>query len=251
VHRRNLSAQELDRATRSADAFSISLLCQEPASDTHKAQAQLHEHGHRREGPGDRHVEGLPQPWIVARLLRTPRYNLDAWQSEGGARMDQESGFVLVRLDQGQFEIGTHDLEWKARQACARANVHHRSSVAEVLDKDQAVLDKTWVGPGDEPGPIRDHPCELKQLRIVHEMPIYEYRCESCSGKFDVLTRFAERDQAQVCPACESTKTRVLVSSFAFAGTGESSQALDFGSGESTGGGCCGGSCGSCGSSSN
>jgi len=82
-------------------------------------------------------------------------------------------------------------------------------------------------------------------------MPIYEYRCESCSGKFDVLTRFAERDEAQVCPACESTKTRVLVSSFAFAGTGESSSSLDFGSGESAGGGCCGGSCGSCGSGPN
>jgi putative FmdB family regulatory protein len=81
-------------------------------------------------------------------------------------------------------------------------------------------------------------------------MPIYEYRCESCSGKFDVLTRFAERDQAQVCPSCESPKTRVLVSSFAVAG-GSDSQSLDFGSGESTGGGCCGGSCGSCGSSPN
>ena len=81
-------------------------------------------------------------------------------------------------------------------------------------------------------------------------MPIYEYRCESCSGKFDVLTRFAERDQAQVCPSCESTKTRVLVSSFAFAGTGESASAFEAGGGESAGG-CCGGGCGSCGSSPN
>jgi putative FmdB family regulatory protein len=79
-------------------------------------------------------------------------------------------------------------------------------------------------------------------------MPIYEYRCESCSEKFEVLTRFAERDSAQECPACESTKTRVLVSSFAVAGGSESS--LDFAS-EGGGGGCCGGSCGSCGSSPN
>jgi putative FmdB family regulatory protein len=83
-------------------------------------------------------------------------------------------------------------------------------------------------------------------------MPIYEYRCESCSGKFEVLTRFAERDKAQVCPSCESTKTRVLVSSFAYAGgAGSSLESMDFGSAESTGGGCCGGSCGSCGSSPN
>jgi putative FmdB family regulatory protein len=80
-------------------------------------------------------------------------------------------------------------------------------------------------------------------------MPIYEYRCESCAGKFEVLTGFAERDKAQVCPSCESTQTRVLVSSFASFAGGESS-ASDFAS-ESSGGGCaCGGAC-SCGSSHN
>lgn len=84
-------------------------------------------------------------------------------------------------------------------------------------------------------------------------MPIYEYRCESCAERFEVLTRFAERDTAQACPACESSKTRVLVSSFAFAGGGESgsSESLDLGGGESGGGGCCGGACGSCGSGPN
>ena len=82
-------------------------------------------------------------------------------------------------------------------------------------------------------------------------MPIYEYRCESCSEKFEVLTRFAERDAMQVCPACESTKTRVLVSSFAFAGSGGALESMDLGAGESTGGGCCGGSCGSCGTGLN
>ncbi len=81
-------------------------------------------------------------------------------------------------------------------------------------------------------------------------MPIYEYRCDGCSQKFEVLTRFAERDTALVCPSCESTRTRVLVSSFAVAG-GASSESLDFGSAESGGGGCCGGSCGSCGSGPN
>jgi len=84
-------------------------------------------------------------------------------------------------------------------------------------------------------------------------MPIYEYRCESCAERFEVLTRFAERDRAQVCPACESSRTRVLVSSFAFAGGGESgsSESMDLGGVESCGGGCCGGACGSCGSGPN
>ena len=78
-------------------------------------------------------------------------------------------------------------------------------------------------------------------------MPIYEYRCESCAGKFEVLTRFAERDSAQVCPTCESTKTRVLVSSFASFAAGDSSSPSDFASGSSGGGCACGGAC-SCGS---
>lgn len=82
-------------------------------------------------------------------------------------------------------------------------------------------------------------------------MPIYEYRCESCTEKFEVLTRYAERDATQVCPACESTRTRVLVSSFARVGGGDSLESMDFGGTESTGGGCCGGSCGSCGTSQN
>src|SRR5438477_1892920 len=87
-------------------------------------------------------------------------------------------------------------------------------------------------------------------LISVIEMPIYEYRCESCSGKFEVLTRFAERDQGQPCPSCESMKTRVLVSSFATAG-GDTLQSLDFGGETASGGGCCGGGCGSCGTSAN
>jgi putative FmdB family regulatory protein len=77
-------------------------------------------------------------------------------------------------------------------------------------------------------------------------MPIYEYRCEKCTAKFDVLTSFAERDRARVCPTCESTRTRVLVSSFASLGAGEGLPQLDAAR-QAGGGGCCGGSCG-CGS---
>ncbi len=79
-------------------------------------------------------------------------------------------------------------------------------------------------------------------------MPIYEYRCESCAERFELLTGFAERDTAQACPACESTKTRVLVSSFAF-GAGSDTSVSELTS-KASGGGCCGGSCG-CGSRAN
>lgn len=74
-------------------------------------------------------------------------------------------------------------------------------------------------------------------------MPIYEYRCEACERRFEVLTSFAERDRAQVCPSCESSRTRVLVSSFAAIGGGaEFESTLPMA--PRAGGGCCGGSCG-------
>jgi putative FmdB family regulatory protein len=73
-------------------------------------------------------------------------------------------------------------------------------------------------------------------------MPIYEYRCEACEGRFEVLTSFTERDRARVCPSCESSQTRVLVSSFAAIGDGQFTSTLPMA--PSSGGGCCGGSCG-------
>ena len=183
-------------------------------------------------------------------VFGSPRHDRHAVQTELRARMDEERSLVLVGFDKSELEVGPRDLERKPGQSPAGPDIHHLPGVSQVLDEDQAVVNQTRIRPGHAPRPLRDHSCELKQLRIVHEMPIYEYRCESCSGKFDVLTRFAERDQAQVCPSCESIKTKVLVSSFAFAGTGDSSSAFEAGGGESAGG-CCGGGCGSCGSSPN
>jgi putative FmdB family regulatory protein len=76
-------------------------------------------------------------------------------------------------------------------------------------------------------------------------MPIYEYRCETCSGTFERLVPFAERESAQSCPSCASEKTGVLVSSFAAVSSGS-----EMGTAEFSGGGCCGGGCG-CGCSVN
>jgi putative FmdB family regulatory protein len=74
-------------------------------------------------------------------------------------------------------------------------------------------------------------------------MPIYEYRCEACERRFELLTSFAERDRAPACPTCESRRTRVLVSSFAAIG-GESELSSTLPMLPSSGGGCCGGACG-------
>jgi putative FmdB family regulatory protein len=68
-------------------------------------------------------------------------------------------------------------------------------------------------------------------------MPIYEYVCMSCESHFEELVGMSDPDPA--CPDCGKTKV-VKQFSTAFAAHGVSSQ-------PSFGGGCCGGSCGSCG----
>ncbi|HEY8811412.1 MAG TPA: zinc ribbon domain-containing protein [Candidatus Dormibacteraeota bacterium] len=76
-------------------------------------------------------------------------------------------------------------------------------------------------------------------------MPLYEYSCDDCRGKFDVLTSYADRDnRKQVCPTCESTRTKVMISSFAAFGSSEAgSEPVSLGGGGGCGPGCCGGAC--------
>jgi putative FmdB family regulatory protein len=75
-------------------------------------------------------------------------------------------------------------------------------------------------------------------------MPLYEYSCQDCTGKFEVLTSYSNRDRKQVCPSCESTSTSVLISSFAAFGSAESGKApVSLGGGGGCGPGCCGGAC--------
>jgi putative FmdB family regulatory protein len=74
-------------------------------------------------------------------------------------------------------------------------------------------------------------------------MPIYEYRCDGCSKSFEVLTSFGNRERTQICPNCESTRTKVLVSAFAAFGGSEAGEAPVSLGGGGCGPGCCGGSC--------
>jgi putative FmdB family regulatory protein len=69
-------------------------------------------------------------------------------------------------------------------------------------------------------------------------MPIYEYVCMECESHFEELVR---NGQGVDCPDCGATNVRKQLS--VFAGIGTAGQ-QDFAGG--TGGGCCGGSCGSC-----
>jgi putative FmdB family regulatory protein len=44
-------------------------------------------------------------------------------------------------------------------------------------------------------------------------MPLFEYECRSCSYKFEDLV--SSRQTTVVCPRCQSTDTRKLISVFA------------------------------------
>jgi putative FmdB family regulatory protein len=66
-------------------------------------------------------------------------------------------------------------------------------------------------------------------------VPIYEYVCMECEAHFEELVRNGE---APNCPDCNASNVRKQLSVFAAHGTAEQPT---YGS---SGGGCCGGSCG-------
>ena len=46
-------------------------------------------------------------------------------------------------------------------------------------------------------------------------MPIYEYRCLRCRGRFSVLLLHPNQEVEPRCPRCQSTQVRRLISRFA------------------------------------
>ena len=71
-------------------------------------------------------------------------------------------------------------------------------------------------------------------------MPIYEYVCMACESHFEELVR---ADSDVECPDCGAANVRKQFSVFAVHGAGAQP---GFGELPSAGGGCCGGSCGTC-----
>ncbi len=74
-------------------------------------------------------------------------------------------------------------------------------------------------------------------------MPIYEYRCEPCQSDFEAFLATSS-DQA-VCPACQGTELRRLMSTFAAsvpggrkAGAGAATTAAPAPKARGCGGGC-------------
>ena len=53
-------------------------------------------------------------------------------------------------------------------------------------------------------------------------MPLYEYQCEGCKSKFEVLQRVNEsNNKALVCPNCGTPEPKKVFSSFASLGSGK------------------------------
>ncbi len=48
-------------------------------------------------------------------------------------------------------------------------------------------------------------------------MPIYEYRCEECGHRFEVIQRLGEGADGLACPGCGATGVEKMFSTFASA----------------------------------
>ncbi len=92
-------------------------------------------------------------------------------------------------------------------------------------------------------------------------MPVYEYECESCGGRFEVTQKFSD-PAVTVCRLCKTGTVRKILSPTAFVLKGSGWYATDYASKkpqtekpckeEKPGGGCAAGSCasGNCGAKS-
>jgi putative FmdB family regulatory protein len=75
-------------------------------------------------------------------------------------------------------------------------------------------------------------------------MPIFEYLCEDCGKRFEVLMRGSEKPQ---CPKCKGTHLEQQFSAFAMAAASSHSDSSDFPSDAAPGCGQCGMDGGGCG----
>ena len=49
-------------------------------------------------------------------------------------------------------------------------------------------------------------------------MPMYEYRCQKCGKRFEMLRRMQDADRDLKCPECRSEEVERLLSTFAAGG---------------------------------
>ncbi len=72
-------------------------------------------------------------------------------------------------------------------------------------------------------------------------MPVYEYICEHCHERFELLRSFSKADEPAPCPVCEHEGRRSVVTTFACVSKGAGGETHSVG-----GGGCASCSAASC-----
>ena len=79
-------------------------------------------------------------------------------------------------------------------------------------------------------------------------MPVYEYQCQQCDKRFELLRPMSQIDAPVACPRCASTDARRAISVFAAVSreAGGGSRMVASSSSGGGCGGCAGGHCGSC-----
>jgi putative FmdB family regulatory protein len=81
-------------------------------------------------------------------------------------------------------------------------------------------------------------------------MPIFEYKCNDCGKKFDVLHKSSTNLEEVVCPNCQSKNSKKLLSAFSATISGSASSHQEHPSCSdgscrlNYGGGCANGMCG-------
>lgn len=73
-------------------------------------------------------------------------------------------------------------------------------------------------------------------------MPLYEYQCQQCNIKFELLRPFSRADASAPCPTCKGANTKRAISRFACFSHDPDGSSKTVGGG----GGCAGCSSGSC-----
>lgn len=53
-------------------------------------------------------------------------------------------------------------------------------------------------------------------------MPLYEYQCQTCGERFELLRRMQDADGDLECPECHSDEVQRLLSTFAAGGCSSS-----------------------------
>jgi putative FmdB family regulatory protein len=43
-------------------------------------------------------------------------------------------------------------------------------------------------------------------------MPLYEFQCQECDTRFELMVKMADAQKLPTCPACNSSATRKLIS---------------------------------------